>query len=309
MIEPDGDKVIDRDNEATLFKQLLERGGKRRLFLISDEAHRGKSTLLRKLRYYCDWELKPRTPTALVRLNDLLDPNPYCLIEALYKELVAAGVSFERFTPMHRAIQSRDTSLFRAQGAADFRGAQITGGQSAGTIHNLTVEAGGIVQVAGDAGGWDAAIESQARDRAVDVFFEELKAVCANRTTVLFLDSVDDQANAQLLSWVLDVFVRKFLDWKADEACLLLVLAGRSSRAPFDRFKKHYATVVESIETLGPWSSEHVRAFLELNQPSDRASWPLTDQDIEFLRDKINHGLTLGNALQMAALLNDRQDR
>ena len=117
MIEPDGGQVIDRDAEAELFRELLQLKDQRRLFLISDGEQRGKTTLLRKLKYQCDWDT-PRIPCALVKLDELPDNHHYALIEAIYDELETAGVEFPQFQLNRDAIRLRNPEPFAARGSA-----------------------------------------------------------------------------------------------------------------------------------------------------------------------------------------------
>ena len=303
MIEPDGAQVIDREAEAELFQELLRLEDQRQLFLVSDYKQRGKTTLLRKLKYHCDWH-QPRIPCALVRLDDLPDSHPFALVEALYDELQAAGVAFPEFQRHRDAIRLRDPAAFMAQGVASFQHATISGGQAAGFITNVHVAQGsGPVVVNATPPAWDASLETYAREAAIRSFFRELRTVCDEQLLVCLVDSVDEQANRTLISWVLDKFVRaQLLDAAECPRQFVMALAGRSEQSPFTPFRQNYPLRVQSVEGLGAWSNEHVRAFLDLNRPPGKA-WPLTDADIDFLRDRINRGDTLEKALSIVMVL------
>jgi hypothetical protein len=303
VIEADGEKVIDRDDEEKLFKDLLQQQA-RRLFLISDRKKRGKSTLLRKLKYHCDWEQKPRIPCGLVRLDDLPDNHPFCLVEALCNELQAAGVAFPEFEKLREAIKIRVATPFIAAGYGDFRGAQISGGQVAGAMTNVHVPAGtASVVVHAAAPSWDAGLESFARDEAIRTFVRELKETCQETRLVFLIDSVDEQANGNLRKWLLEQFVRVQVLEAADRPQrFLLVLAGRSEQSAFGPFKKNFPDLVQSLEGLGAWSNEHVRAFLELNRPEGAPQWAFQEYEIDFLRQRINEGDALERALLLAEL-------
>jgi hypothetical protein len=302
VIEPDGGQVIDREAEAELFRELLQFADQRRLFLISDRKHRGKTTLLRKLKYQCDWS-NPRIACALVRLDDLQDSNPYALVEAVYEELQLAGVAFAAFQQYRDAIRRRDAAPFVSQGSANFGGAYITGGQAAGVIANYKVAAETVVVNTATAA-WDPGLETYAREAAIREFFRELREACRTQTVVCLLDTVDEQANRTLVSWVLEKFVRaQLLDSPNPPDRLLLALAGRSEQSLFPPYRRNYPQRVHSLEGLGAWSNEHVRAFLELNRPAGATQWPPTDVEIEFLRTRINSGDTLYRALSVIMVL------
>lgn len=300
MIDPDGGQVIDREAEAELFRELLRFADQRRLFLISDRKHRGKTTLLRKLKYQCDWS-NPRIPCALVRLDELQDSHPFALVEAVFDELQAAGVPFPAFQRHRDAIRRRDAALFVSQGAANFGNAYISGGQAAAVISNVSVAAGVETVVVNTAAAvWDAGLETYAREAAIREFLRELREVCGTNTVVCLIDSVDEQANRTLVSWVLEKFVRtQLLDAAEPPKQLLLALAGRSEKSLFPPYRQNYPQRVHSLEGLGAWSMEHVRAFLELNRPVGASPWPPSDADIEFLRARINSGDTLYRAVMM----------
>jgi hypothetical protein len=302
VIDPDGGQVIDREAEAELFRELLRFADQRRLFLISDRKQRGKTTLLRKLKYQCDWNV-PRIPCALVRLDDLEDSHPYALVEAIYEELQLAGVSCPGFQQHRDAIRRRDASPFAAQGSASFAGAFISGGQAAGTIVNVQGGVGTVV-VNPATVSWDPGLESYAREAAIREFFRELSELCRTETVVCLMDTVDEQANRTLVTWVLEKFVRaQLLDSADPPDRLLLALAGRSEQSLFPPYRKNYPQRVHSLEGLGAWSNEHVRAFLELNRPAGATQWPPTDVEIEFLRTRINSGDTLYRALSVIMVL------
>lgn len=302
MIEPDGGQVIDRDAEAELFRELLQFTDQRRLFLITDKKHRGKTTLLRKLKYHCDWS-NPRTPCALVRLDDLQDSHPYALVEAIYEQLQLAGVTLSNFQHARDAIRRRDPSHFAGQGAANFGSAYITGGQQAGAIANVQGGVGTLILNPATVT-WDPGLETYAREAAIREFFRELREVCRAQTVVCLVDTVDEQANRTLVNWVLEKFVRgQLLDAQDPPDRLLLALAGRSEQSLFPPYRRNYPQRVHSLEGLGAWSNEHVRAFLELNRPAGATQWPPSDADIEFLRARINSGDTLYRALSVITVL------
>jgi hypothetical protein len=302
VIEPDGGQVIDRDAEAELFRELLQFTDQRRLFLISDKKHRGKTTLLRKLKYHCDWS-SPRTPCALVRLDDLQDNHPYALVEALYDQLQVAGVTLQSFESARAAIRRRDPSHFAVQGSAHFGGAYITGGQQAGAIANVEGGVGTLVLNPATVN-WDPGMETLAREEAIREFFRELREVCRTQTVVCLVDTVDDQANRKLVDFVLEKFVRgQLLGAQDPPDRLLLGLAGRSEQSLFQPYRRNYPQRVHSLEGLGAWSNEHVRAFLELNRPAGATRWPPTDDEIDFLRKRINDGDTLYRAVSVLLAL------
>jgi hypothetical protein len=302
VIEPDGGQVIDREAESELFRELLQFSDERQLFLISDRKQRGKTTLLRTLKYYCDWS-SPRVPCALVRLDDLPDSHPYALVEAIFEQLQPGGVALPGFQQSRDAIRRRDASSFASHGAANFAGAYISGGQAAATIVNVQ---GGVERLVVSPASvtWDPGLETYAREAAMREFFRELREVCRTQAVVCLIDTVDEQANRTLVSWVLEKFVRaQLLDSPDPPKHLLLALAGRSEQSLFPPYRRNYPQRVHSLEGLGAWSNEHVRAFLELNRPAGATQWPPTDVEIEFLRTRINSGDTLYRALSVIMVL------
>src|SRR5262249_40524260 len=105
--------LIDRDHDQEAFRELLRCKNDVRVFTIKDEGGRGKSALLRRLAYNCEFE-EPKTPSALILLDDLPDATPFKFVVKLWDSL-KDQVTFPEYEFLSDRFAKRDFSAFGAE--------------------------------------------------------------------------------------------------------------------------------------------------------------------------------------------------
>ncbi|HEX3865464.1 MAG TPA: hypothetical protein VHV78_01890 [Gemmatimonadaceae bacterium] len=287
-------RFIDRTAEQELFEELLQLAGGERVLVITDVGDRGKSTLLQRLKYICEWKNAPALPVSLIPLDQVTPADPYELVRQIRRDL---PLPFPEFDRLSDGLLAKEPNLFlgatsSVAGAVDARQTTVTGGVVAGAY----VFAPNATAVTIERREWTPQIEERARERTIDAFCRELRAICTTQLVVLILDSVDERANGTLREWTQRRIVRELcFDDETHAEKLLLVVAGRQ-RPPFATAR--YQARFKSIDALGLWQEEHLRAFLALNGIHD-----LSQEDFEFVYNKLKQGLGLSRALQLASLI------
>lgn len=301
--------LIDRKAEQELFAEMLADSPVARVLTISDGGGRGKSSLLRRLEYNCR-RSKPPAAAVIIEL-DRLDPTPFGFVERVVKGLPTskARASFARFNKVNDARRLKDVSAFERSGAEWPAALHLDGNVEVG------VQEGGV-----SAGVYAERIElparpaftdeheQLARQRCVEAFFEDLRAVCAAEPLVLFLD-VWEKCDLGLRAW-LDEELFSGCTFSEDvnlrPKFLAIVLAGRPHHPAKERYglrtdkfrdlfesDEDYTQSVRSIRSLSYWEREHVREFMVLN-----GCEAPEDVDIDYLQVKLREGWNLLNALQ-----------
>src|SRR5215217_3656805 len=113
------EKFIDREDERLLFHQLLKFQDDARLLTICDAGARGKSTLLKHLRYECGWHHEPSKLAGLVLLNEFSDYSRFDFVTQLKKDLTdfageySLKLRFPKFDRLDRARSNSDFAPFR----------------------------------------------------------------------------------------------------------------------------------------------------------------------------------------------------
>lgn len=291
------DRFIDRKVEQELFNSLLQFQGQKRLLIVSDRGGRGKSHLLKRLAYICEWERKPPTPVSLVPLDQLKGNRPIVLVERIRKDLGKGKfeLEFKEFDRLNEARKFRKAEVFGGgsgpiYGQADLQNAKVESGGKAGGIVADTV----IINKPE----WTPEIEELAAQKCMEAFVEDLRGQAKERGVVILLDAVDSKADQELRQWAVDEFTENCcLNRKSAPERLVLVLAGRESFsfAAIDALQP----IIESRESLSHWEKEHVKAFLELNG-CENASDALVDLVTEKLKEE---GVNLLDVLMLAKAL------
>lgn len=260
----DASKIMDREAESEIFNSMLRYESPRRVLVVSDKSGMGKSALLRKLRYLCDWT--HQCPVALIDLREFENkPDVFELVHRLKKGLNDGGATFPTFDALNSARVFQDPEPFRerararsVQGAVDARKARISG--------NARV-AGTIVEHAEHVGTrpWNDQAENEAQALCCDAFLEDLLVYARGRTVVLLFDTVE-KAGEELRRWLFLELIRQPLmrGWKDHR--LIVVLAGQDvTELLTERLGAEGRECIEPIASLSRWDLDRVTEFLEVN--------------------------------------------
>jgi len=287
LFDPEG--VIDREAESELFETMLALGHDARVLTVSDKGFMGKSTLLKKFEYRCQW-ITPYFPVSLTDIdaNRLDDQTPFGLVGKIRADI--SDLSFPKFDPARDAHAGQDFSFFApATGTGIASASSVSGGVLAGRIGTVIQTPSATIAPATSAT-WTLDMDRRARERCVEAFFEDLRAICADQTVVVILDTFDN-ARLELQQWIVKVLLRHHI---VDErfACdrLLVVLAGRE----LPNLNPALGRRLQSIGVLSSWDKEHIRSFLQKQgvDPSDVA--------IDFVQELLADGKNLLSALSVA---------
>jgi hypothetical protein len=290
-------EVVDRELEASRFESLLRFDSPRRVFAVSDESGRGKSTFLRKLQHLCEYQ--HNVPVALVPLEEFDDrPDEFTLVNDIADQLSRAGLSFPTYKKLASAYSFRDVGTFQATyrsvyGGVDARAASVSGGQVAGTIIN--VEHAETVAPAP----WDDEANRMAMELCVGAFFADLVAVAVERPVVIIFDTID-RATEQLQRWVfLQLVRRQALAGTEDDRKLVVVLAGTRIEVRLRSvFENLFDTRFESISALGDWDLADTKRLFEVHGYAG-----LSESRVAQLHQDLgDRALSIAAALSVAAI-------
>jgi hypothetical protein len=289
------DKFIDREVEQELFFNVLLKFEDKRLLTIRDAGGRGKSSLLKQLEYKCRWQLDPPTLAHLAPLDQVHEFGPFDLIENIKDEITGMADRFDvelrfgRFENLDEARTARNFVPFR-----DRISPTHIGGGSAGPISKYLQ-----ADAADSPESWNVKKEDIARRECVKMFFEDLKEICDTQPVVVLLDSWE-RSNPELQEWIVNRIVRPLcFDTASRPTKFGLVLAGREL-PDFRQLlggEERYNRLVESIESLGQWEEDHVRAFLQAYGHEEVSA---EGDLVRFIHSKLRSGLSLDGALQLA---------
>jgi len=310
--------TIDRTAEQELFAKLLGESPQARLLTISDGGARGKSSLLRLLEYNCRRQMTPPIPACIVVLDQLDDPTPFGFVTRVVNGLPRASRDrFAGFIKLNEALAIRDASAF--DGGASLRwmeqlkvfGKVEVGRQEGGTAAGLYAHEAHINVAAPSPFTED--LVQLARQRCVEAFFADLRAICAADRLVLFLDAWE-KCDTGLRAWLHDEFIATHClnDDREMRSCLLaVVVAGRPHHPRTERYglrpghfrdlvrtDAEFEDAVRSIRELSKWTKDHVREFFLLNGCDEPE-----DDDIDMLQRKLREGWNLFNALQYVEIV------
>lgn len=291
----DASKIMDREAEAEIFNSMLRYESPRRILMVSDRGGMGKTALLRKLRYLCDWT--HRCPVALIDLREFESrPDVFELVSQLRKGLNGSGVTFPRFDSLNGARAFQDPEPFRTwarpvKGTVDAREAQV-GGQArvAGTIIEYAEHVGTPP--------WNDQAENEAQILCCHAFLEDLLAYTQRHTVVLLFDTVE-KAREELQRWIFLELIREPLvrGWKDQR--LIIVLAGQDiAELLMKRLGAEGRECIEPIAPLSNWNLDHVAEFLRANDITN-----LSQATVESIHGLLRAGHTLHQAQLIAKIL------
>jgi hypothetical protein len=314
MTELDPRNLIDRDAERELFGELIKFSTPARMLTICDTGGRGKSSLLKRLKYNCRYEAKPQAiPACLIELDKLNEPSGFELIRQIVNDDgltvqvdgVAVRERFTRFNAHDRALRFNDPTFFTSESAMNVHLrsiAKVGGPVAEGAIVAGTLMKNPIIQLE-NRSEFTGDQRQLARQMSVGAFFDDLREVCATQPLVIIFDAWE-RCNVDLRKWIRDEFLDNH--WRSSDPVrrpdqLAIVVAGR----PFDpRLTPHglkpdeflplfsdveeYEVTVRSIGSLSEWTPDHIRDFLEMNGCTE-----FSDHTIAFIQERLQAGLSL----------------
>lgn len=318
--------LIDCTAEQDLFKQILPEAGKdnatsARVLTICAEGGAGKSALLERLLYNCRYVVSPRAVGCLIDLDQLKDPAPFFFVSAFYdglKEIPGGNVKdlFVNFKRLNDARTRWDLSVFGAQDDGR-NGGGMTGTAQAGFLGPGARSAGiSIDQISHIDNNYMYQSQRQqfteeqerwAREKCVEAFFEDLRAVCAVQTIVILLDTWE-RCNLGLRDWLLDVFLGIHClnpDLALRPPRLSIVIAGQPYGAgrPYGlrenelehlfRSPEEFKAMVKGRPSLSEWGRDHIRQFVMQNNGGEEPS----ELVVDLIQDRMQKGgFTLSKA-------------
>ena len=291
-------KIVDRDPESRRFEDLLVFNTPKRVLTVSDSPGRGKTTLLQKLRWIC--EFRHELPVVLVPLEEYDDhPDEFELVHDIVRQLKEADVRFPAFEKLAAARSFHDNQAFletyrSVQGVVHAGGATVQGDATvAGVIYNI--EHADQVGLAA----WSDRADEEAKRLCLDAFFGELAAAARERPIVFLFDTVD-AATDQLQRWIyLQLVRRRVLADAGQDQRLLVVLAGMDIDAKLrGLFEGLYDSCFDVIPALGDWEFDDSGRLLEVHGYAG-----LPPEVVTMLHQGIlSRQLSLAGALGVAAI-------
>jgi hypothetical protein len=319
---------IDRVAEQELFRNLITYQSPARILTVCDQGGRGKSSLLKRLKYNCRREIRPPMPCCLLELDKLgeRDPSAFNFAQSVVEGFAVRGEDItKRFANFNRLNDARlakdfspfedDSRTFRTRDPRVMASAvatTVTGEATATTVHQggtnigVNMERAYIQMGARD---FTEEQDKRARDRCIDALFDDLRSICATRPMVLLLDSWE-KCNLSLRDWIFEEMLGNHVlnldtDLRPDK--FAIIIAGRPHvpgqvqyglrhddfRAWFDS-DEDFAECVLSIKSLSEWDNEHIREFMVINGHREP-----TENDVNFIREKLIRGWSLEKIAQL----------
>jgi hypothetical protein len=301
---------IDRTAEQELFVNLTTYQTPARILTVCDHGGRGKSSLLKRLRYNCQHEIKPPVPSCLLELDKLSDPSAFNFAQSVVDGFAVRGEDiskcFAKFNQLNDARLAKDFTPFEDDSRTlRTRDPRVIGRAEAKTMYGGT-NAG--VYVEGDyheapAPEFTEDQDKRARDRCVDALFDDLRSICATRPMVLMLDGWE-RCNLPLRDWIFEEMLGNHvlnLEPGLRPNKLAIVIAGRPhvpGQSPYglrdDEFRAlfdsdvDFAECVLSVKSLSKWENKHIREFMVINGYPEP-----TDDDVNFIRGLLLRGRSL----------------
>jgi hypothetical protein len=284
---------------------LLQFKSNARLLRVHDKPGTGKSTLLRRLEYYCKYESDK--PVSYVPLQDFSEKTDFELVRRIREDLQQLG--FSEFDRLSDAYKKEDPlpfmSITAAAGKVALEGAAISGGTQAGLVSTVNQPANQYIQNYVSGSAWHAGLARFAAEQCIKEFFRELGEACAVQEVVLLLDSWDNKRTRQeRRDWLTLRLIRPFcLDADLRPARLIAVVAGQD----VPDYKTLWAGKFSDSVRESPfevWGQDHVRAFLVV-----QGFHNVTPADIEYIRKVMEDGESLQDAIDMIVAIQQVRKR
>jgi len=323
--------LIDRVAEQELFTQLLAEESPARMLTIRDGGGRGKSSLLLRLRYNCQHEIKPPVASSLISLDQLGDPSPFAFLSKVIQGVALRGEkvrdAFAKFNSLDEARTSKNfTPFLNAAAPGGWRDRpfsghaeviRMEGGTNIGVQQKQEIHAETAYFEPAPRDQFTDEQEQIARERCIEAFFDDLRTITATRPLVLLLDSWE-RCNLGLRNWIREELVGQHLlnpDAGFRPKNFALVIAGRPRdplRTPVglrdDEFAEFFDTTddmratVRSIASLSEWDLEHVRGFMTLNGYAEP-----DEIDVTTLKTRLAKGWPLEKILTLLEAMRPEQ--
>ena len=327
MPELDPRDLIDRTAEQEVFRGIVPRTEgadasprQARMLTICDRGGRGKSSLLKRLLYNCQFDLKPQASGCIVELDRLAaNPSPFFLIRSIHEGLTkVTGADirdrFAKFQRLNAARELRDFSLFEEEGTGS-SGVRVSAMASIGSVSEGSRAAGVNLEHVQNAqitqtyqrAEFTEEQELRAQQKCVEAFFDDLRVVCATQSVVVMFDTWE-RCNLQLRDWIRDEFLANHTlnpDPNMRPDRLLVVVAGRPYEPPDTRYglrsdefrplfdsTEDLEATVRSVKELSQWEAEHVSRFMVLNGCPAPG-----EEEIQFIQSKLSLGWSLEKIL------------
>jgi len=314
MNEFDPRDLIDRHAEQELFRNLVTFKSAARMLTIRDKGGRGKSSLLKRLRYNCQYEMMPPIPVCLIELDRMDDPSPFPFVVQVVEGLNIWD-RFAKFRQHNEARTLRDFAVFSSGSDMKYRESRILA-----NIHGGANVEGPVAEEATIIGTYVDKLNIQnpefteeqeqlARQKCAEAFFEDLRTICAAEPMVLILDAWE-RCNLELRQWIRDEFLAKHcchFDRNLRPDKLAIIVASRpyepantrqglrpNEFRPLFKDEHDHETTVLSIKSLSEWDKEHVSAFMQNNgcpEPSE--------EEISFIQSRLKVGWSLEKILTL----------
>jgi hypothetical protein len=218
---------------------------------------------------------------------------------ANFADIFEVEVRFSRFDTLNEARLSKNFRPFRT-----LIFPKHVGGNSGGTTGLGNIRGSSLAGAYDYPERWDTEKEDIARSECIRAFFEDLKEICATRPVVMMLDSWE-RSSSELQEWIVNRVVRPLcFDIENRSEMFGLVLAGREL-PDFEQLigdEARYSKLVISIESLGAWEEDHVKAFL---QAHGYGAVSAEEDLVRVIHSRLRSGLSLDSALQFAEAARD----
>jgi hypothetical protein len=250
-------ELIDRDQERTLFGEILSEADAARLMTICVPRKLGKSSLLECFEYESQ---EFGLPVARVVIADLGDRSPFGFSEHLVELLKEHAFDFPTYDYYFGARAEEDFSVFRralptGQGEVRAAGATVSGGVVANQLRDVYQGEHQVIQQA--AKKWTDPQEQMARERCALAFLEDLRAVTEQDRVLLLVDAYED-CPPPLARWIEKRLLAKHV--LADPPTgLTVIVAGRTG----PELPPANAQPVRALTSLSKWDDAHIQTFLE----------------------------------------------
>lgn len=311
----------DRTAEQERFREMLDFGSPTRLMMVCAKSGTGKSSLLQRLRYNCHRFYQPMVPCSLF---DLSAPSKESTLFGVVSGLVDSFADgdedvrtlFTTFNQLTLAKAKNDFTPFGDSSGTFFAAlppvqATATAGPISGG-KNVALELHAETANFGPLPEFNAAQQRLANDRLVAAFFEDLRAICAQRSMVIMLDGWQgcerDLRNTILNRMFGQHLFSRDLGKRPDK--LAIVVAGQSrgdatgehpdglDPGDFrDLLRDEFAATVWQAELSREWDPAVVYEFMRkhgYNQPPE-----LVEAEIMLVRQRIHGGVALAQLVKL----------
>jgi hypothetical protein len=282
---PAAERVIDREHECEMFRQLLARASGPCVVTVQDGHGTGKSWLLELLE-----ELAVGADRRAMAVRAVLeqDAELMWLVEQINDGLAASGAPLAQFEMLNLARRAFNYEVFRLPSLRSTT-VEVTVKDSA--LLNSPVTGADIreAQV-----GWPDGYERTAQKACLDALLDDLRDLSREQAVVVLVDQYE-RATPQIRGWLDRALLTRVLDEEEAFGPLIIVVA--STDPPFPMLAKHLGPrskdLLYPISHLSPWGDEHIDQWLQQIGVHDRQA----------LRPSIRVLLNEGASLQTLSIL------